>query len=315
MAILTKGATFADGDQVTSANLNNLVDAAAFVAGSGGTTDNATMQVSGGVLAVKTIQTANIANSSVTSDKIGAGSVIEAKIGTGAVTAAKLATNSVTEAKIAANAVTNSKIANNAVDTAEIVDGAVTAAKLDGAQTGSAPIYGVRAWVNFDGATSNDLTGTYSRTGGTTTATITITGHGLASGQYVYLDFASGTADGIYEVTVTNSSTFTITTTETTAQSSVSVTLKRPTILESGNVSNMSQIGTGNYLVNFDEEMPDVNYIFWGSSVDNSSTNSGDIIISRPLNGVKTTKSIRISVTNSGASVVNTGDVGVAFLR
>jgi hypothetical protein len=30
-------------------------------------------------------------------------------------------------------------------------DGSITAAKLDGAQTGSAPIYGARAWVNFNG--------------------------------------------------------------------------------------------------------------------------------------------------------------------
>jgi hypothetical protein len=37
------------------------------------------------------------------------------------------------------------------VTTAEIAAGAVTAAKLDGAQSGSAPIYGARAWVNFNG--------------------------------------------------------------------------------------------------------------------------------------------------------------------
>jgi hypothetical protein len=30
-------------------------------------------------------------------------------------------------------------------------DGSITAAKLDGAQTGSAPIFGTRAWVNFNG--------------------------------------------------------------------------------------------------------------------------------------------------------------------
>jgi len=30
-------------------------------------------------------------------------------------------------------------------------DGCITPAELSGAQTGSAPIYGVRAWVNFDG--------------------------------------------------------------------------------------------------------------------------------------------------------------------
>ena len=31
-------------------------------------------------------------------------------------------------------------------------DGSITAPKLSGAQSGSAPIYGVRAWVNFDGS-------------------------------------------------------------------------------------------------------------------------------------------------------------------
>jgi hypothetical protein len=42
-------------------------------------------------------------------------------------------------------------IANSAVTAAKIANGNVTAAKLDGAQSGSAPIYGVRAWVQFDG--------------------------------------------------------------------------------------------------------------------------------------------------------------------
>jgi hypothetical protein len=37
------------------------------------------------------------------------------------------------------------------VSTADLADAAITAAKLDSAQSGSAPIYGARAWVNFDG--------------------------------------------------------------------------------------------------------------------------------------------------------------------
>lgn len=35
--------------------------------------------------------------------------------------------------------------------TADIANAAITAAKLDGAQSGSAPIYAARAWVNFNG--------------------------------------------------------------------------------------------------------------------------------------------------------------------
>lgn len=37
------------------------------------------------------------------------------------------------------------------VTTADIAAGAVTAPKLDGAQSGSAPAYAARAWVNFNG--------------------------------------------------------------------------------------------------------------------------------------------------------------------
>lgn len=40
-----------------------------------------------------------------------------------------------------------------------VADGAVSAAKLDGAQTGSAPIYGCRAWVNFDGTSVTNVGG------------------------------------------------------------------------------------------------------------------------------------------------------------
>lgn len=50
MAILSKGTTFASGDQVTAANLNNLVDASTFDTPA----DNSTIQKNGsGLLAVK----------------------------------------------------------------------------------------------------------------------------------------------------------------------------------------------------------------------------------------------------------------------
>lgn len=48
-------------------------------------------------------------------------------------------------------------ISNAGVTT--IAAGAVTAAKLSGAQTGSAPIYGCRAWVNFNGTRNATDTG------------------------------------------------------------------------------------------------------------------------------------------------------------
>jgi hypothetical protein len=76
---------------------------------------------------------------------------------------------------------------NSSVITADIADAAITAAKMSGAQSGSAPIYGARAWVNFNG------TGTVA-------------------------------------------------------------------IRASGNVSSITDNGTGNYTVNFTTAMADVNY-------------------------------------------------------
>jgi hypothetical protein len=116
-----------------------LVDAATFVSGSSGTTDNATLQVNGsGRLEVKTIQTGNIAN--------------------GAVTTVKIPDSNITTAKIADSNVTTAKIADSNVTTAKIADANITAAKLSGAQTGTAPIFGVRAWGSFDGSASTPIT-------------------------------------------------------------------------------------------------------------------------------------------------------------
>ena len=40
---------------------------------------------------------------------------------------------------------------DSSIVTADIADAAITAAKMSGAQSGSAPIYAARAWVNFNG--------------------------------------------------------------------------------------------------------------------------------------------------------------------
>jgi hypothetical protein len=53
MPILSKGHTFATGNQVTAGNLNALVDSATFVAGAGGATDNSSLEVFNGVIRVK----------------------------------------------------------------------------------------------------------------------------------------------------------------------------------------------------------------------------------------------------------------------
>ena len=73
MAILSKGVNFSDGDQVTSGNLDNLVDNATFVSGGSGATDNTSLEVTGaGRLAIKDlgVSSGKIASSAVTTAKI-----------------------------------------------------------------------------------------------------------------------------------------------------------------------------------------------------------------------------------------------------
>ena len=66
-------------------------------------------------------------------------------------------------------------------------------------------------------------TGTYD-VPGSTTCTVTITAHGLTSGDRVYLDFTSGTAtDNTYAVTVLTANTFTVTVTSATTSGNVTM--------------------------------------------------------------------------------------------
>ena len=110
-------------------------------------------------LATSAVQTSNIQNGAVENAKLGSASVDSVKLATnavetskildGAVTAGKLAVG-VAVANLASGAIAATKLATDAVETSKIKDANITAAKLDGAQTGTAPIFGVRAWVSFD---------------------------------------------------------------------------------------------------------------------------------------------------------------------
>ena len=89
MAVISKGQTFATGDQVTALKLNNLADNATFTSGA---VDNVSTQLSGGAIVVKDggVTTAKLNDSAVTTAKITDANVTTAKIADANVTFAKL---------------------------------------------------------------------------------------------------------------------------------------------------------------------------------------------------------------------------------
>lgn len=128
----------------------------------------------------------------------------------------------------------------------EIANASITAPKLSGAQTGSAPIFGVRAWVNFNG------TGTVA-------------------------------------------------------------------IRASGNVSSITDNGTGDYTVNFTTALPDANYAIAGN-IESAGGNSALLQASAgmgtaPSGAQRSASSCRILATNSSSILTDAAAISVFFIR
>ena len=142
---------------------------------------------------------------------------------------------------IAGSGIVAANIADSGIVAANIADANITAAKLDGGQSGSAPIYGARALVNFDGT------------------------------------FASS------PFTIANGG-----------------------IRARGNVSSVTDNGTGDYTVNFTTAMEDVDYAVavTGTNVglDDSAT-------------AKTTSAFRFNTYNFSAVKTDGANVSVAIFR
>ena len=130
------------------------------------------------------------------------------------------------------------------VGTVDIADAAITAAKMSGAQSGSAPIYGARAWVNFNG------TGTVA-------------------------------------------------------------------INASGNVTSITDNGTGDYTINFTNAFADTNYAFAGSGAANYA-NTLTLYIGQDSNDTRSTTQLNIHTIYNNASTAAPDDspnVNVAVFR
>ena len=173
MAAISTTISFSDGDQVTSAKLNEIIS---------GTTMSSGAVVSGNGTLV------------VTAGKLKVGTITSSEMGADSVSTTSLINASVTTDKIADENVTAAKLADDSVETAKIVDGNITAAKLDGAQTGTAPVFGVRAWASFDGSAASPITPDGSGNIGTITRV----------GNAYTVTFTTALADGDYALTITS---------------------------------------------------------------------------------------------------------------
>jgi len=302
--------TFANNEVITSTLMNNIIDESFFTSDA----------IDGGTLNVTNTGKLKVSTSGITSTEIGVNAVTANAILDGVIANAKIsATAAISLSKLAVEAlpagitVATANIVDANVTTAKIADAAVTAPKLSGAQTGTAPVYGVRAWVNFNGTTSADIGGTYDRVGTTVTVTTSVA-HGLIVGHKVFLNFTSGTAvDGAFVVTAITSNTIFTVTHGTSGNTSGNVSLSRRLINASGNVANVSLLGTGQYAVNFTTAFPDANYARSGFS--NYTTASVVGLVGGNSTTATTAQSCDIFVANStNGAEISTSLVNVIFI-
>lgn len=218
MAVITAGKIWANGDQLTVANLNSLFTSATLATGA---VDDSSTTLSSGSLIVKDlgISTAKLAANAVTAGKMATTqdwSAFTITLPSSVVAAGNIASDAVTTAKILDDNVTYAKVdvATQAELEAETSAGVATPDVLK-YHPGVAKAYGTVEFSNGDFAVSNTYNVTSaSESGATRTITLAVT---MANTNYVVMlvneDVVQTSAPFITAKTTT---TFTIADTETT---------------------------------------------------------------------------------------------------
>lgn len=167
----------------------------------------------------------------------------------------------------------NAATATTASSATSVDNASITAAKLSGAQIGTAPVYGIRAWAKLNPYINTTReaaykNGTYSAAIGNT-VTVTITDHGLRANDRVRLVFTRTSGSGIvpssttyFDVIQRVSKDVFIVSFTSSAPSSGTVIAQFITIQGAGNISSASFYDTSDdrYILNFTIPMPHVNY-------------------------------------------------------
>jgi len=84
-------------------------------------------------------------------------------------------------------------------------------------------------------------------------------------------------------------------------------------IRASGNVTSITDNGTGDYTVNFTTAMPDANYAASGGCGDDGTTN--DRILSPVFNNTPTTSALRTRTTNNSGTPLDVGRITLQIIR
>ena len=105
------------------------------------------------------VSTAELANSAVTEQKLSNNAVSSAKIADNAVTAAKIANAQVGTSELADSSVTNAKLANNSVNAATIADGSVSTAEL---ANNAVPLSKLKKTIPYNSTYSVSANGTFN---------------------------------------------------------------------------------------------------------------------------------------------------------
>jgi hypothetical protein len=152
---------------------------------------------------------------------------------------------------------------------AETLGTGITALKI--AVTGTATFAGdissttqgkLLAWVNYDGTTAADISGTYLRNGTAVEVSFPSDHHGQYVDDVVWLNFTSGTAaDGMFVITsIIDEHSFRVTH-PTSGNTSGNVTLQRRVVRSSFGVRTVNFNGTGDHTIVFNRTLSNPNYV------------------------------------------------------
>jgi hypothetical protein len=176
---------------------------------------------------------------------------------------------------------------------------------------GDAPVYACRAWATFSNV---EVSGTYSQSG--TTIAITINGHGMNSGEGVYLDFTSpdpgGSVDGFFTVYNATADTF-----QVDAASSLTVSgnvTRKVHVRARGNVASVVPQAGVAYRISFTTQLADSQYA-WSGSVRFEGANPQGIICAT-TNCLKSTGFLDVEIGNSAnAFNITSSEIHVMVFR